>query len=336
MTRTRLDAYYREARDRVSRLPGVEGAALATSIPFYSSSSARLRIPGRDSLPVTRDGGPYVVEVTPEYFATMGTRIVRGRGFLDADRAGAPRVAVVSETFARLIWPNVDALGKCIRIGADTVPCSEIVGIAEDAKRQRLESVPVMQYYVPLDQRQIRMSAPVLFVRTGVDPEALVVPVRRELQRILPDAPYVDVRSLETLIDPQIQPWRLGAAMLALFGLLALVIAAVGLYGVISYEVVQRRHEFGVRLALGATPLGVMGLVVGRAVRLVVLGLAAGAALALGASRQVESLLFETSARDPTVFALVALTLIGAALLAGVVPSMRAMRVDPASALRSE
>jgi ABC-type lipoprotein release transport system permease subunit len=208
--------------------------------------------------------------------------------------------------------------------------------VARNAKRQRLESVAVMQYYIPLDQRQIRMSAPVLFVRTESDPALLIAPLRRALQQILPDAPYIDIRSLETLIDPQIQPWRLGAAMLALFGLLALLIAAVGLYGVIAYEVVQRRHEFGVRLALGATPLSVMGLVVGRAVRLVVMGLAAGAAVALGASQRMESLLFETSPRDPAVFALVALTLVGAGVLAGIVPSRRAMRVDPASALRSE
>jgi predicted permease len=336
ITGTRLREYYREARERVSRVPGIDGAALATSIPFYSSTSARLRVPGRDSLPATKDGGPYIVEVTPEYFPVMGTRIIRGRGFLPTDREGAPRVAIVSETFARLVWPAETALGKCLRIGADTVPCTEIVGVAQDAKRQTLATVPVMQYYVPLDQRQIRMSAPVLLVRTRADQSTPVSLVRRELQRELPDAPYIDIRSLETLVDPQIQPWHLGAAMFALFGFLALLIAALGLYGVIAYEVVQRRHEFGVRLALGATPASVLGLVIGRAVRLVVFGLGAGSAIALGASGHVEALLFDTSPRDPWVFAAVGVTLIGMALLAGAIPSWRAMRVDPAITLRTE
>jgi ABC-type antimicrobial peptide transport system permease subunit len=209
-----------------------------------------------------------------------------------------------------LIWPGADALGKCLKIGSDTVPCSSVVGIARDARRQALEDIPVMQYYVPLDQHQSRSGDLALLVRTTGDPTALVSPIRRTMSAIVPELPYVDVRPLQTLIDPRIQPWRLGAGVFAAFGLLALLIASVGLYSVIGYEVAQRMHEFGIRAALGATRERIVALVLRRGLGLTVLGVVVGIAIARAGAGWLSPLLFETSATDAGVFVFVAVTLL--------------------------
>jgi predicted permease len=293
-------------------------------------------IPGRAHVPVTKDGGPYLVQVTPEYFATAGTRVVRGRGFTSEDRNGAARAAIVSETMAKLIWPGEDAIGKCIKIGSDTAPCSNIVGVARDARRQSLEATPVMQYYVPLEQHQHRVSGLAVLVRTAADPSTFTWRVRRTMATILPDLPFVEVRPLQALVDPEIQPWRIGAGVFAAFGLLALVIASVGLYGVIGYEVAQRTHEFGVRAALGASSERIIGLVLRRGVGLALIGIIIGGVIARAGARALEPLLFETSATDPFVFVLVLSVLLVVAVAACAVPARHAASVDPASALRAE
>ena len=331
-----IEQFYRTAAEQVRRLPGVEATALTTSIPFGWSYGAHLVVPGRSRLPITKDGGPYLVQVTPDYFATAGTRIVRGRGFSSVDRAGSARVAIVSETMAKLIWPGEDAIGNCIKVGSDTVPCTNVVGIARDARRQELDAIPVMQYYVPLDQRQFRMGELSLLARARMDPANLVSAIRQAMVSILPDLPYVDARPLQSMIDPRVQPWRIGAGIFAAFGVLALVIASVGLYGVISYEVAQRTAEFGIRAALGASRDRIIALVLRRGLSLALIGLALGVVIARVGARWVEPLLFETSATDPGVFVFVAATLLVVAVAACVIPARRAAMSDPASALRSE
>jgi predicted permease len=335
-TQPEIDAFYRNAAERLRRLPGVQSTALATSIPFWSSYGAHLVVPGRSRSPITKDGGPYLVQVTPDYFSTAGTRIIRGREFTDGDRDGAARVTIVSETMAKLVWPGEDAIGKCIKIGSDTTPCSNIVGIAHDARRQALESIPVMQYYVPLDQHQARKSDLSVLVHTTGEPDKLTGRVRQTMASIVPDLPFVDVRSLESLIDPRVRPWRIGAGVFAAFGLLALIIASVGLYGMISYEVGQRTHEFGIRLALGASREGILGLVLRRGVGLALVGTVAGAAIARAGAPWLEPLLFETRATDAGVFAFVVATLLFVAVLACIIPARQAALSDPASALRAE
>jgi len=335
-TKPAIDAFYHNAAERLRRVPGVESTALTTSLPFWWSYGAHLVIPGRAHVPVTKDGGPYLVQVTPEYFATAGTRVVRGRGFTSADRDGAARAAIVSETMAKLIWPGEDAIGKCIKIGSDTAPCSTVVGVARDARRQSLEATPVMQYYVPLEQHQYRVSGLAVLVRTAADPSTFTWRVRRTIATILPDLPFVEVRPLQALVDPEIQPWRIGAGVFAAFGLLALVIASVGLYGVIGYEVAQRTHEFGVRAALGASSERIIGLVLRRGVGLALIGIIIGGVIARAGARSLEPLLFETSATDPFVFVLVLSVLLIVAVAACAVPARHAASVDPASALRAE
>ena len=331
-----IDAFYQASAERLRRVPGVESTALATSLPFWWSYGAHLVVPGRARLPITKDGGPYLVQVTPEYFGTARTGIIRGRGFTSLDGAGAARVAVVSETMAKLIWPGEDAIGKCIKIGSDTVPCTSVVGIARDARRNSLESVPVMQYYVPLEQHQYRVSGLAVLVRTLGEPDRLVSPIRRAMASIVPDLPFVDVQPLETLIDPQIQPWRIGAGVFAAFGLLALVIASVGLYGVINYEVRQRTHEFAVRAALGASRGRIITLVLRRGVGLVLGGIIIGLVIARAGAPWLEPLLFETSATSPLVFVLVTTSLLVVAIGACLAPARASASADPATALRAE
>jgi putative ABC transport system permease protein len=327
---------YDDARERVKRLPQVADAAVAMTVPFWSSISTSLRVPGVDSIPVPRDGGPYYNAVTPEFFAVLGTRIVRGRGFTANDVDGAGRVAVVSETMARLVWPGEDALGRCMHVGADDAPCTEVIGIAQDARRQTIEGGPVMQYYLPLAQRQTQASLRALFIRVHDDAGSALLPIRAAVQSLAPELPYPQMQPLQDLVDPQIRPWRLGAMMFTVFGILAVLLAAIGLYGVIAYDVAQRTQEIGVRVALGAGTRQVTVLVLAAAVRVVAIGIPLGLLAALFAGDRLEPLLFRVSPRDPATFAAVSLLLVAVACIAALVPARRALRIDPATALREE
>jgi ABC-type antimicrobial peptide transport system permease subunit len=237
---------------------------------------------------------------------------------------------------ARAIWPNEDALGKCMQVGADTVPCSQIVGIAEDARRQSLDDVQVMQYYIPLYQRQVTAGLRVLFIRPRGDAAAAIGIVRRELQPLRPDLPYAEIRTLASLVDPHIRSWRLGAALFTAFGGLALVLAGLGLYAVIAYAVAQRTQEVGVRVALGARWADVARLVLSQSMTVVLVGILVGLTIVLAAGNTVQPLLFRQSARDPAVLLGVALVLLVIGLAAGIVPLRRALRIHPIAALRHD
>jgi predicted permease len=329
------EAIFADARERLAALPGVEDAAVAMTVPFWSSASSELSVPGLDSLPEAPGGGPYVNGVTPEYFRTVGTAIVGGRGFRASDVLGAPRVAIVSETMARVLWPGEDAIGKCIRVGADTVPCSEVVGIAEDV-RYSLSGPPVMLYYLPMAQRQRSIGLRALFVRTSGDPASVLGPVREAAQRVRPDLPYAEIRLLSDIVEPHVRPWRLGATLFGGFGALALLLAALGLYAVVAYAVAQRTQELGVRVAIGASAYDVVRLVLAQSLRTAVAGIAIGLAIAWVAGSAVEPLLFEQSARDPIVLGTVAVILLAVGILASLVPVARALRIDPVLALKAE
>jgi predicted permease len=317
--------------ERASAIPGVASVTRMTTVPFYMSWNDDLFVTGIDS--VSRLGEFYIQTGSPSFFEAMGTRILRGRGFTKDDRAGGPRVMVVSEGMGKRIWPGKDALGQCARVGADTMPCTTVVGIAEDI-RQELTGPPGYQYYMP--QLQVAPARGDLFVRTRGDARTQVETLRRELQRLMPGIAYVNVRPLREFLDPTYRPWQLGATMFSIFGLLALVLAAVGLYSVIAYAVAQRTHEMGVRVALGAQSRDVVRLVVGDGLRLAVVGIVIGAGIALVTSRFVEKLLFNVPPKDPVTLTVVTLTLLAVAVAASLAPALRASRVDPSVALRSE
>jgi predicted permease len=329
--------------DRAQALLGVEHAALHISIPFWRTLDGRngigvdLRVAGIDS--VDRLGEFYLDAVSPGYFATMGTHILRGRGIGEEDVANAPGAMVVSEAMAKVLWPGKDPIGQCVRVitystTAKETPCTYVVGVAEDTKNQSLSDDKGYYYY--LSSAQFHPQQTGVFVRMRGDAVGQAEAIRRSLQLLMPGAAYVTVTPLADVIGSQMRSWRLGATMFVAFGALALLLAAVGLYSVIAYNVVQRTHELGVRIALGGQVGDVLRLVVGQGVRLGVAGIVIGGMIAFSAARWLKPLLFQESARDPAVYALVAAVLLAVAVVASYVPARRASRVDPNVALRAE
>ncbi len=322
----------RRLLDRAQSLPGVQSAAFGLTVPFWDTWTEDLFVPGVDSVAAlgsfTLQGG------SAAFFSTVGTRIVRGRGIDAGDRRDAPRVVVVGETMARTLWPGQEALGQCLRVGADSMPCSTVVGIAEDIRQNSLADEPGRHYYLPIEQ--YHPESAVLFLRVAGDVEALKEAVRRQLQPLMPGDAYLTVTSMQEIVEPEMRAWHLGATMFLAFGGLALLLAAIGLYSVIAYDVAQRAHEVGVRIALGARMADVVRLVVGDGLRVTLIGGTAGVVLALLAGRWIGPILFNESPRDPLVFGLVAAVLLGAALVASGLPAWRATRVDPSKALRAE
>jgi ABC-type antimicrobial peptide transport system permease subunit len=261
--------------------------------------------------------------------------VLQGRAITAADVAGGERVVVVNETMARVLWPKGDAIGACLLL--DSLPCARIVGVVEDTPKFALKEDPAMQYYIPLGtERKLGFGGRKMFVRPAGDVAGLRQQLRAELSRLDPTISFVTVEMLQDSLDPQIRPWRLGATMFGIFGGLALLVAAIGLYSVIAYLVAQRAHELGVRIALGAQVGNIVALVVRHGVGLAAVGVLVGSALALNGARWIEPLLFDTSPRNPAIFAVVAIVLLVVALLASVVPAWRASRVDPIEALRAD
>jgi putative ABC transport system permease protein len=314
-------------------LPGVERAATVSSVPFWSTSTTNLYVAGIDS--VRRLGRFTYQQASSDYFATTGTRILRGRAFGPEDRAGAPRVAVVSEGMARALWPGKDALGQCMRVQADTMPCTTVIGIAEDAVQMSLTDDQRFRYYLPLEQYR-PSNGSFLMVRTKGEPAARAEQVRHALQRLMPGEGYITAWPLDDVIRGPRRSWEIGATLFVAFGGLALLVAAIGLYAVIGYNVTQRMHEIGVRIALGAQRADVVRLVVGQGMGFALAGAVIGAMLAYWAARWVQPLLFQQSARDPFVFLTVGGILVMVAIAASSVPAFRATRADPNRTLRAE
>jgi predicted permease len=326
----------REAMDRIRRIPGVVGVTGTNSVPFMSSWAEDFRAEGVDSLPNLPGGGPYINAVGPDYFAVSGTPILRGRGLTESDRADAPRVAVIGETMGKTIWPGQEAIGKCIYLGSDSAPCTEIVGIAADAPRSSLLDRENAQYYVTAEQFRPNASYAALFIRASDDAESIAEPVRRVLQSIAPELPYVDVRPMWELTERETRSWTLGATLFTIFGGLAMIVAAIGLYSVLSFSVARRTQEFGVRGALGATMGSIVVLVLAGGMRVVLIGIACGYVVVLAGGRWMAPLLYQTSPYDPLVLGLVSSVLLFSAALACLVPAIRATQVTPMEALRSE
>jgi predicted permease len=322
----------RRLLERARQIPGVEEVGRTVTVPFWMNWNEDLFVPGIDS--VGRLGDFYAHAVSPGYFKTMGTRILRGRGVSDADREDAPRVIVVSRSMARTLWPDKDPLGQCVKVGADTVPCSTVVGIAEDIRRGSFDEDAGLQYYLSIAQGRDHRGG--LFVRTRGDARAHRQRVRVELQRLMPGVAYVNTTPLQDILDQNARAWQLGATMFTIFGGVALLLAAVGLYGVMAYNTAQRTRELGVRIALGAQRGDVVRLVLGGGVRVAIAGIVAGMLIALVAGRFIAPLLFRISPNDPSVFATVTITLLVTAALASLLPAWRATRVDPNIALRTE
>jgi hypothetical protein len=288
-------------------------------------------VPGRGSIPELRSGSPYYQQVTPGYFDAVGTQ-VRGRGFTSADRAFS--VAIVNETMARVLWPGENAIGKCF-VPGDAKFCTEVIGVVPDARRFKAVEDSSMMFYIPFSGNSDQFIT-ALVVRARGRPEDLIGSIRSAIQETSPNLPFASVTPLADLLAPSIRPWRLGSAMFSGFALLALLLSAVGLYGVLAYVVTQRTHEMGVRVAMGAQGWDVKRLMISQGVRVAAVGAVLGALGGLVAGRVLSSLLYGVSPRDPLVLFAAVLVPVGVAAIASYLPARRASRVDPVVALRHE
>ncbi|HVX39150.1 MAG TPA: ABC transporter permease [Gemmatimonadaceae bacterium] len=313
-------------------VPGVTNASLNRAIPFWSSSSRALFIAGIDT--VERYGEFDYNQVSPGYFKTFGMHLLRGRDFTDLDNATAPRVAIVSQSMAKVLWPGRNVMGQCMRVNADTMPCTTIIGVAEDIHSQRISGDSgVYMYYIPAAQASVQGD---LMLRTAGPATHYLEAVRRRLQQEMPGASYVTMTPFSDVVGGETQSWELGATMFVVFGVLALVLASVGLYSLIAYNVAARMHEMGVRIALGAQARDVIQLIVRDGVRLGGAGLVLGGVAAFAAARWVKPLLFNESPHDPVVLTFVTVALLAVTVAASWIPARRASRVDPQVALRTD
>jgi predicted permease len=332
LTDTQQVALSHRLLDEARTMPGVSTVALGVTVPFYNTWTEDLFTVTHDSVP--KSARFTLQSASQDYFRTFGTRVIRGRSLTEADRAGAPLVMLVSEAMARALWPGQDAVGQCLRVAADTTPCRTVVGITEGIKQSSLSDDPGTQYYLPIDLYYPQQAA--VFIRINGDASRVAGAARRRLQHLMPGASYVTVMPMRDIVGPEERSWQLGATMFVSLGVLALVLAAVGLYSVIAYGVAQRTRELGVRMALGAQTSDVLWLVLGDGVRFTILGLAIGGAIALAVGRWVEPLLFGERAFDPLVFGAVTGILTLTTIAASVLPARRASRVDPNIALRAD
>ncbi|HSA57500.1 MAG TPA: ADOP family duplicated permease [Gemmatimonadaceae bacterium] len=323
--------------DHLRSAPGVERVALSRAAPLTMTYSMPIAVPRRDSAFLAQLDVPDLIVASPEYFAVTGMRIIAGRPFGAGDREGAPAVAIVSETMARTLWPGESALGKCVIYHKPTNPCNTIVGVAADARQWSLIKPPAMQYFLPLAQRtgpNVSGQPRVILARTAPgQATAVALLMHRELRRLLPNA-IPEVASLYRRLEPQLRPWRLGASLFTVFALLALLVAAVGVYGVMSYVFSQRVHELGVRMALGARAADVVRMVLSSSLHVIAAGIALGLLGAIAAGRLVQSLLYGVSARDPMTMIVAPAVLLVIGVAAALPAAWRATRVDPVAVLR--
>ena len=335
---TRYAAFFTRARERLAALPGVRSAGGASVLPFsHSEEILTFAIDGYTPPAKLGMQAAFIREVTPGYFETMGIPLVAGRLLAASDTYDAPPVMVVNQAFVRRFWPKGgDPVGKRLKLdGAPDAKWWTIAGVVGDTRTRGLAAAPVAECYFPHAQRR-RAAALTMVLRTDGNPTALAGAARAAIAELDPSQPVFDVRPMDDVVAATMAQRRFTLTLMLLFGVVALVLAAVGIYGVMAYTVAQRTREVGIRMALGARPAAVLAMVLGDGMRLVALGLALGAAAALALGRVVSSLLYGVGAADPLTYALIAAGLAAVALLAIVLPARRAMRVDPMVALRAE
>jgi putative ABC transport system permease protein len=328
--------FQRQALERIAGLPGVESVGAVSFLPFAGPGAATgFTVEGR---PAPRPGEEAVADVRvidENYFRAMRIPVLRGRGFTSQEEVEERRVAVISESLAKKYFPGEDPLGQRVRVSMKPDPQpTEIVGVVADVKSQALDEESRPTVYWP--QAELPVNFTSLVVRAKGDPLALAAPVRREILAIDAEQPVADVRAMNQLLAESVGRARFSAFLLGVFACVAVLLAAVGLYAVMSYAVAQRTHEIGIRVALGAQGRDVLRLVVGRGMLLTLAGVGLGLAASLALTRLLKSLLFGVSETDPLTFALVALFMTGVALAACLVPARRATKVDPMVALRYE
>ena len=326
------------ATERLEASPGIGNVSLTSNPPFGGMQAFDLYLPGMDSIPAPRGVTPLVTIASPNYLSTLGIQVVTGRVFTDQEAAAGARVAVVTENMAEGIWGAESAVGQCLLVNERESPCWEIVGVVEASRLTNLDKQIPWQYYLPLGEEAIALGVePEAFlIRAEGDGRELLAPIRRELRALDPAVRFANAALLQERIDPHLRPWKLGATMFSLFGVLALMVAAVGLYSVLAFMVAMRTREMGVRSAMGASRFRLIRMVLSQSVAVTAIGVTLGLTIAVIAAGKVGPLLFGTSARDPQVLVGVGAVLLVVALAAGAVPAWAAARVDPMKALRAD
>jgi predicted permease len=322
---------FKTAIDRVSALPGVESAGIADMLPLDRNRSWGLEAVGRYH-PKGADTGALVYLVTPGYLSTMGMRLKAGRDFTWHDTPEKQSVILINEAMARREWPGEDPIGKLANdVSKDP---ARVIGVIADVRESNLEQTSSPEVYIPATQNS-DMEGATLVVRSSMAPDALSTSVLTALRTLNPGQPATEFRSLQALVDHSVSPRRFFVLLVTIFAALGVLLAALGIYGVISYSITQKTQEIGVRMALGATMGRVQREVLGHTLRLAVTGLLLGTAVSLGAARLIASLLYATSPWDPVAYVSMGFSLLAIALLSGYLPALRASRIHPMTALRS-
>jgi putative ABC transport system permease protein len=324
--------FYAELVRRIRTIPGVQHAGITSILPLSGSNSDNsFIVEGRTPAQTGVYPDEELRTVSPDYFRVLQTPLLQGRFFEDSDTAEAPSVVIVNQTFAKKYWPNEEAVGKRISFEGTNPKWFTVIGVVADMRHRGLDVDPVPEQYLPHPQRAYREM--ILVVRSAQAPSALIPAIRREVHAFDPEQPIANVRTFDQVVADSIAPRRLSVVLLGMFAAIALLLAAVGTYGVISYLVVQRTHEIGVRMALGAQRRDVLRLVVGHALKLVGIGTVIGLVLAMFSTRALSALLYSVGTFDLGTFAIVTFLLGGIALLASYIPAVRATRADPMIAL---
>jgi len=334
----RQSQFFVDLKSRLEATPGVQSASTISPLPLNGDRFViSFEIEGRPMAPKDHPSAEFFTTGVG-YFRTMGIPIIKGRDFDDRDKHGSTPVVIVSETFARQIFPNEDPIGKRIRPGISTIedkpPLREIVGIVGDVRNQNLSTESKQAYYVP--QTQVPFNQLVAVVKTNGEPHSMISAVTKDVGAMDADVPLFGVKSMDEYLSASVAAPRFNTTLLSIFAGVALVLTIVGLYGVMSYSVVQRTNEIGIRLALGAQSRDVLLMIIKQGSKLIIVGLVIGLAGAFAATRVIASLLFGVTTKDPFTFVAAAVLLAIVALLACYVPAWRATKVDPLEALRYE
>jgi len=334
----RREAFYTDLIQRVQSLAGVKSAAVTTNLPLYrQGNSISVQIEGQPEPPPGKELIVVTRIISAGYFDTMSIPLLSGRQFTDHDTSNSPNVVMISETMARRVWPGEDAVGKRLSPGRaeSAEDYMQVIGVVKDVRQFELTAEPRPQMY--LSYRQAGFFAPRdLVVKTDVDPASLAATVRKAVWDIDKDQPVSNIQTMQEILADSIARQRFSMLLLAIFAGVALVLAGVGIYGVMSYSVAQRTREIGIRMALGAHTGAVLKLAVGYGMKLVLIGVVVGLIAAFALTRVMSTLLFGITATDPATFTLISLLLVFVAALASYIPARRATKVDPIIALRYE
>jgi putative ABC transport system permease protein len=335
-TKEKRSAFFQEVARRVQTEPGVQSVGVGNNLPLtYDGDSFAIGVEGRPDPPFDQRPDVVLRVVGPGYFNTMQIPLVKGRDFTDADRDDAAPVVVISEKAAAHYWPGQDPIGKRLKPGlvTDDIPWWTVIGVVKDVRQNDFIKQPKPQMY--WSYHQVRDFPPnALVIRTQVEPLSLAVSVRNAIWSVDKDQPVSEIRTMSDIVSQAVARQRFSMLLFGLFAGLALLLAAVGIYGVMSYSVAQRTREIGIRMALGAQKRDVLGMTLRHGLQLVAIGVVIGIAGAVGLTRLMASLLFGVSATDPGTFAAITIILAGVALLASYIPALRSMKVDPVIALR--